>query len=106
MALTAAAPTDPRPRGTAAARAPCHDATSAIAGLLVLDQHWDTHGLLGAAWPFVVAAAAAALLRASAPMRSMAAFTAGAIVALAPTAEALVHAVAVALAGNGQAAGA
>lgn len=67
-------------------------AVSAIAGLLVLDQHWDTHGLRGAAWPFVVAAAAAALLRASAPMRSMAAFTAGAIVVLAPTAEAMVRA--------------
>ncbi|MDP3215815.1 MAG: hypothetical protein Q8S73_17035, partial [Deltaproteobacteria bacterium] len=66
-------------------------AVSAVAGLLVMDQHWDTHGLPGAAWPFVVAAAAAALLRASAPMRSMAAFTAGSIVTLAPTAEAMVR---------------
>jgi len=66
-------------------------AASAIAGLVVLDSHWETHGLAGAAWPFAVAAAAALLLRASSPVGGMAAFTAGSIVVLAPTAEALLR---------------
>lgn len=66
-------------------------ALSTMAGLWVLREHWSTHGLLGAAWPFIVAAAAATLLRAPAPVRAAAAFTAGSIVALAPTAEALLR---------------
>lgn len=64
---------------------------SAVAGLWVLGEHWETHGLYGAAWPFAVAAAAAVLVRVAAPVGTMAAITAGAIVALAPTVEALMR---------------
>lgn len=66
---------------------------SALAGVVVMMDHWETHGLVGAAWPFVVAAAAAAAVaaRASSPLRGAAAFVAGAIVVLAPTGEAMLR---------------
>jgi hypothetical protein len=64
---------------------------SALAGLWVLGGHWETHGLVGAAWPFAVAAAAATLARAPSPVGPMAAFVAGAVVVFAPTAEALMR---------------
>ena len=66
-------------------------AISVAAGLAVLNGHWDTHGLLATAWPYLVAAAAALLLRAAAPVGTAATFTAGAILVLAPTAEALLR---------------
>ncbi len=66
-------------------------AVSAVAGLWVIDNHWETHGLAGAAWPFAVAAAAALLLRASPPIGPMAAFVAGSIVVFIPTVEALLR---------------
>ncbi|MEZ4410972.1 MAG: hypothetical protein R3A52_31510 [Polyangiales bacterium] len=64
---------------------------SAIAGLWVVSQHWETHGLLGAAWPFAVALAAAPLLRAPPPLKGAAAFVAGGVVVVAPTVEALLR---------------
>ncbi len=66
---------------------------SALAGGVVMVDHWDTHGLLGAAWPFVVAAAAAVAVvaKASSPLKDAAAFVVGAIVVLAPTSEAMLR---------------
>ncbi len=68
-------------------------ALSAFVGGVVMVDHWDTHGLLGAAWPFVVAAVAsvAVAAKASSPLKDAAAFVAGAIVVLAPTAEAMLR---------------
>lgn len=64
---------------------------SALSGLWVLAYRWETHGLAGAAWPFVVAAAAAPLVRAPSPLKDAASFVAGAVVVFAPTIEALLR---------------
>ncbi len=66
-------------------------AISVATGLAVLHGNWETHALLAAAWPYLVAAAAALLTRAAAPVGTAATFTAGAIVVMAPTAEALLR---------------
>jgi hypothetical protein len=66
-------------------------AGSAALGVGVLDDHGDSHRLLGALWPYLVAALAAVASRAPSPLGPVMTFVAGAVIVVAPTAEALVR---------------
>lgn len=64
---------------------------SVLLGLVVMSEHWASHGLYGALWPAVVVLAALPFTRARAPFGAWAVWTVGAIVMVAPTIEALIR---------------
>jgi len=66
-------------------------ALSACAGVFVMAAHPETHRLPGAVWPYGVALAAALLSRGAGSLGTVALWVAGAVVVLAPTAEAMVY---------------
>lgn len=64
---------------------------SALLGLVVMSDHWETHGVVGAAWPFAVTAVAFAASRAPGPLGMFGAMTFAALLGLSPTAEAMIR---------------